>query len=422
MQLLQKNRRDRPPAARTFCERGKLGTARLSCVFLLRLRALLSFLFGSGMLAYPILKLTLGNPFGHARTPPYVPQHPGTLRGQGDTTSARGRTSMTLHCRTRSKTAGGTGLYEKATKHDLRGTHIIQSRLSGCQSKTCRTAQSAPLRKIPRPPGFVPFWERSFNALDNRTGGDGLLPQLLYTVRIACGCFRHDAPPAPAADGPSRSRSSHAGSLQESRVLLDWKVRRSGTAPTTRSTIPQPPAVVQMPDQECDKMSIRTYPDQVLRVKSEPLREVNGADLARANCMLDLMYEANGVGLAGPQVGWNVRIVVMDVEQSHCGDRIFINPRILSTEGDVIEDEGCLSVPGVWAPVRRAQRVVVAAYNVRGERVEQTAEGLTARAWQHELDHLNGVLFFDRLEPMALMAVRHQLKSLERDAEHTDKG
>lgn len=169
-------------------------------------------------------------------------------------------------------------------------------------------------------------------------------------------------------------------------------------------------------------MSIRTYPDHVLRVKSEPLREVGGADLARANRMLDLMYEANGVGLAGPQVGWNVRIVVMDVEQSHCGDRIFINPRILSTEGDVIEDEGCLSVPGVWAPVRRAQRVVVAAYNVRGERVEQTAEGLTARAWQHELDHLNGVLFFDRLEPMTLMTVRHQLKSLERDAEHADKG
>lgn len=168
-------------------------------------------------------------------------------------------------------------------------------------------------------------------------------------------------------------------------------------------------------------MTIKVYPDKVLRLKCALVREFKDEDMARAQRMLELMYEAKGLGLAGPQVGWSVRIIVLDTEQTGAGDRIFFNPRILSAEGEMEAEEGCLSVPGVWAPVRRAERVTVAAYNLRGRRFEEVAEGLSARAWQHELDHLNGVLFIDRLEPTTLMTVRRQIKSLERAAQGADK-
>jgi peptide deformylase len=169
-------------------------------------------------------------------------------------------------------------------------------------------------------------------------------------------------------------------------------------------------------------MRIETYPSRILRAKCLPVREFADKDLARARRMLELMYEAQGVGLAGPQVAWQTQIMTLDIEQSHRGDRIFFNPRIIDTAGETEEEEGCLSVPGVRAPVKRAERVVVAAYNLRGEHFEREAAGLEARAWQHELDHLSGVLFIDRLEPTTLVTVRQQLKELEQEAEEEKAG
>ena len=160
-------------------------------------------------------------------------------------------------------------------------------------------------------------------------------------------------------------------------------------------------------------MELKVYPDRVLRTKCLPLKEVTDADLAQARQMLELMYESDGIGLAAPQVGWDRRIVTLDVEREGKGERIFVNPLIRHTEDEVNEEEGCLSVPGIWAPVRRAAKIVLVAYTIHGERVEQELEGLLARVWQHELDHLNGVLFIDHLPPTTLMTFRQKLRELE---------
>lgn len=163
-------------------------------------------------------------------------------------------------------------------------------------------------------------------------------------------------------------------------------------------------------------MELKKYPQKILRARCSPILEITDEDVARAREMLDFMYEAKGVGLAGPQVGWSAQIVTLDVEGEGKGERTFVNPRIIHSEGEVEEEEGCLSVPGVRAVVRRPERVVVAAYTLRGERIELEAEGILARAWQHEADHLNGILFIDRLDPTVLMTIRHSLKELEREA------
>lgn len=160
-------------------------------------------------------------------------------------------------------------------------------------------------------------------------------------------------------------------------------------------------------------MEIKIYPDSILRKQCQPLREVDDETADTLQTMLDFMYEADGVGLAGPQIGWSVRVLTLDVEQNHENPRIFINPSLHDQEGEVKEDEGCLSLPGIQAPVPRFKRLRVTAYTLHGERYEKTVEGLEARAWQHEIDHLNGILFIDRLQPTTLTGIRSQLKTLE---------
>ena len=164
-------------------------------------------------------------------------------------------------------------------------------------------------------------------------------------------------------------------------------------------------------------MELRTYPDKALRTRCKPVREITDDDLARMRQMLEFMYESEGVGLAGPQVGWPSQVVTLDVGWQKEGNRIFVNPRILSSDGEVLEEEGCLSVPGVRAPVRRAEKIVVVAYTIHGDRIEREADGLLARAWQHEMDHLNGILFVDRLDPTTLLGLRQALKELEQNAD-----
>jgi len=163
-------------------------------------------------------------------------------------------------------------------------------------------------------------------------------------------------------------------------------------------------------------VELRIYPDRILRASCLPVREVSSEDIARMEQMLELMYRSEGVGLAGPQAGWASRVLTVDVEGERTGERIFLNPRILSSEGAVVEEEGCLSLPGLRAPVVRAERIVIAAYTVHGERIERELEGLHARVWQHEIDHLNGILFIDRLEPTTLVSLRQALRELEQAA------
>jgi peptide deformylase len=134
--------------------------------------------------------------------------------------------------------------------------------------------------------------------------------------------------------------------------------------------------------------------------------------------MLELMYEAKGLGLAAPQVALPYRLLVLNLS----GDReqrdqegAYVNPVILERKGSVEDEEGCLSFPGLYAKVRRAKTVKVQAYNLNGEAVEVTASDLAARAWQHEVDHLDGVLFIDKMGTIAKLASRGALKEFERD-------
>jgi len=164
------------------------------------------------------------------------------------------------------------------------------------------------------------------------------------------------------------------------------------------------------------EMTIRTYPDPVLRRTAAPVCNVDEAFIARAQEMLEFMYEADGVGLAGNQIGWLERIVAIDAGQTHDGDRVFLNPSIIHREGEMQDEEGCLSLPGIHVVVTRAARVTVTAWTLRGVKIEVQAEGLPAAAWQHEIDHLDGKMIIDRAPESARTVLGRQLKQLEKEA------
>lgn len=161
-------------------------------------------------------------------------------------------------------------------------------------------------------------------------------------------------------------------------------------------------------------MNIVLYPDPVLRQKAKPLKEINKEVFKKVEEMMELMHQAHGVGLAAPQVGWSVRLFIIDVDGSSHGEKVFINPTIIEETGEFTKEEGCLSFPGIMSKIIRAQRIKARAYNLRGQELEIVAEGLAARAWQHELDHLNGELFIDKMSPSNRLAIAHRLKEFER--------
>lgn len=163
-------------------------------------------------------------------------------------------------------------------------------------------------------------------------------------------------------------------------------------------------------------MKIVKYPHPTLRHKSKALRRVD-AELRRlVGAMFDLMYENKGIGLAANQVDLPYRLFVTNFQGDPAAKDqqfVFINPTI-KPMGKVVEDEeGCLSFPDIFAPVRRCEKVSVRAYDLAGKEVSYQLSGLAARAVQHEYDHLDGVLFIDRLSPAALLSVKGALEELE---------
>lgn len=140
---------------------------------------------------------------------------------------------------------------------------------------------------------------------------------------------------------------------------------------------------------------IRTIGDEVLRKISKPVEKIDNKILTLIGDMVDTMYEANGVGLAAPQIGILKRIIVVDVGE---GLYKLINPEIIFEEGEQIDEEGCLSIPNRSGTVKRPKKVRVKALNERGKEVIIDAEDLFARALCHEIDHLNGVLYIDKME------------------------
>jgi peptide deformylase len=164
--------------------------------------------------------------------------------------------------------------------------------------------------------------------------------------------------------------------------------------------------------------SIVTYGNQVLRKRAEPVEAVTPALQKLADEMLATMYEASGVGLAAPQVGESVRLFVMDVsrEDAKRDPRVFFNPEIIyaSPEKETAE-EGCLSVPDVWADVSRPGKISVRALDREGRPFElDNVDGLFARCVQHEIDHLDGVLFVDKISSTDRMLNESRLKKMAR--------
>jgi len=144
--------------------------------------------------------------------------------------------------------------------------------------------------------------------------------------------------------------------------------------------------------------NIRTYGDKVLTKRAKEVTEMNEKTLELIEDMLDTMYDAQGVGLAAPQVGILKRIVVIDVSEDGDQPIILINPVILNTDGVQTGDEGCLSVPGKSGVVTRPNHVVVKAFNEKMEEITLEGEGLLARAFCHEIDHLDGILYVEKVE------------------------
>lgn len=157
-----------------------------------------------------------------------------------------------------------------------------------------------------------------------------------------------------------------------------------------------------MPSPSSQKRNILVYPHKILRSQARPVERIDGAFQDLIDEMIEIMYGAKGVGLAANQIGELLELVVMDVSAE--GDRpqpiVLVNPVIDASEGEVVEPEGCLSVPDYTAEVKRAARVHVSAYDREGREVSLECEGLLAKCVQHELDHLKGICFVDRLGPV----------------------
>ncbi|ETW98177.1 peptide deformylase [Candidatus Entotheonella palauensis] len=161
---------------------------------------------------------------------------------------------------------------------------------------------------------------------------------------------------------------------------------------------------------------ICAYPEAVLRQKAKPVETIDDDLQLLIDDMIETMYAAPGIGLAAPQVGISLQLFVVDVTGGQDANALqtYINPEIVSTEGRVREDEGCLSVVGITGSTPRAERVVLRGLNREGETVEVEADGLLARAFQHEFDHLNGMLFFDRMGVVGRDLIKRKYKRAQR--------
>lgn len=161
-------------------------------------------------------------------------------------------------------------------------------------------------------------------------------------------------------------------------------------------------------------LSLRYYGDPVLRKKAEPVSAPPSETRELVEAMFECLYREAGVGLAAPQVGLSQRIFVIDAadEGSERVKRAFVNPVIVERSGTMVGEEGCLSIPGIRADVKRAARIAVEATDENGTPFRLEAEGLVSRAIQHETDHLDGVLFVDRLSAIHRKLLEGKLKKV----------
>ncbi len=168
---------------------------------------------------------------------------------------------------------------------------------------------------------------------------------------------------------------------------------------------------------------VLTFPDPRLKRVAQPIAEITDDVRALARDMLDVMYDEPGIGLAAPQIGESVRLIVLDTDWTEDGAErspiVLLNPEIVEREGSIVWTEGCLSVPDFTADVERAHRVVVRGLDLAGQPAVHEAEELRAVCFQHEIDHLDGILFIDRLSRLKRsLYVQKRKKQLRRDGEN----
>ena len=174
--------------------------------------------------------------------------------------------------------------------------------------------------------------------------------------------------------------------------------------------------------QDCTEgpFRIRLYSDPVLREKALPVQAITDVERKLAEDMLTTMYASPiGVGLAAPQVGILKRLIVIDLnrEEPEGSPLVLFNPKIQSLEGETVEEEGCLSIPGITADVKRAAKAVVTAQDIDGEPTRIEGEELLARALQHEIDHLDGILFIDHVNGLKRQFLRGKLRKLQQQSQ-----
>ena len=156
-------------------------------------------------------------------------------------------------------------------------------------------------------------------------------------------------------------------------------------------------------------LNILHFPDERLRTRAQPVEEVNSVIKQLVSDMFETMYSAPGIGLAATQVNFHRRVIVIDVSEDKNSPLCLINPEIIEREGEQQYEEGCLSVPGFYEPVTRADKIRVRALDREGKEFEMDADGLLAVCIQHEMDHLEGKLFVDYLSEMKRSRIRKKL-------------
>ena len=168
---------------------------------------------------------------------------------------------------------------------------------------------------------------------------------------------------------------------------------------------------------ETAPLQLRYYGDPVLRKRAEPVTEITDAECQLAVQMLETLYATgNGIGLAATQVGVLKRLIIVDIgeeDDEAYEPLVLFNPELMSVDGEIVVEEGCLSIPGVTAEVKRPEKIVVEGIDVQNESVRIEADGLLARVLQHEIDHLNGVLFMDRISGLKRQLLKEELLKIQ---------
>ncbi|HZZ71422.1 MAG TPA: peptide deformylase [Pirellulales bacterium] len=160
-----------------------------------------------------------------------------------------------------------------------------------------------------------------------------------------------------------------------------------------------------------ESLKIIQYPHPTLRHVAKPIRRIDAEMLQVVRRMFDLMYEHKGIGLAATQVALPYRLFVLNLkgDPNEGEEHVFVNPVITKRKGLAEAEEGCLSLPGLYGDVKRSENITLQAFNLQGQAVKHVCEDLFARAVQHEIDHLDGVLFIDRLTPTGELKVKDTL-------------